>query len=76
VLLDTRSRQRGVINPAAVERLLAGHAAGVADGGDALWGLLNLELWYRTHVDGDGVQTLPGKPLTIPADSMPLRATA
>ena len=23
-----------------------------------MWGLLNLELWYRTFIDGDGVQTL------------------
>ena len=30
-----------------------------ADGGDAIWSLLNLELWYRTFIDGDGVQTLP-----------------
>ena len=28
-------------------------------GGDAIWALLNLELWYRTFIDGDGVQTLP-----------------
>ena len=61
VLLDSRSRQRGIVDPAAVERLIAAHASGEADGGDALWSLLNLELWYRTHIDGDGVQTLPGK---------------
>ena len=52
--------------PAAVERLLAAHAAGEAEGGDAVWSLLNLELWYRTFIDGDGVQTLPGKPLRDP----------
>jgi asparagine synthase (glutamine-hydrolysing) len=74
VLLDSRSRQRGIIDAGAVERLLASHAAGVADGADAIWSLLNLELWYRTHIDGGGVQTLPGKPLTIP--SAALRATA
>ena len=32
---------------------------GRTDGGDAIWSLLNLELWYRTFIDGDGVQTLP-----------------
>ena len=32
---------------------------GAAEGGDAIWSLLNLELWYRTFIDGDGVQTLP-----------------
>jgi asparagine synthase (glutamine-hydrolysing) len=76
VLLDPRSRQRGIIDVAAVERLIAAHASGEADGGDALWSLLNLELWYRTHIDGDGVQTLPGKPLRIPSADAALRATA
>jgi asparagine synthase (glutamine-hydrolysing) len=76
VLLDPRSRQRGIIDPAAVERLMAAHTSGETDGGDALWSLLNLELWYRTHIDGDGVQTLPGKPLTIPSADTALRATA
>ncbi|HEX6973424.1 MAG TPA: asparagine synthase (glutamine-hydrolyzing) [Vicinamibacterales bacterium] len=76
VLLDSRSRQRGIVDPNAVEQLIAAHAQGQAEGGDALWSLLNLELWYRTHIDGDGVQTLPGKRLTIPSEAMPLRATA
>ena len=74
VLLDPRSRQRGITDPRAVERLISAHAAGTADGADAIWSLLNLELWYRTHIDGDGIQTIPGKPLTVP--SAALRATA
>jgi asparagine synthase (glutamine-hydrolysing) len=76
VLLDSRSRQRGIIDPTSIERLLAAHAAGVADGTDALWSLLNLELWYRTHIDGEGVQTLPGKALTTPSGARALQATA
>ncbi len=76
VLLDPRSRQRGIVEPAAVERLILAHTSGAAEGADALWSLLNLELWYRTHIDGDGVQTLPGKPLTIPSASRALKATA
>ena len=76
VLLDTRSRQRGIIDAGAVGRLLNAQAAGISDGADAVWSLLNLELWYRTHIDGDGVQTLPGKPLTIPSPAAALRATA
>ena len=59
VLLDRSSRQRGVIDPAGVERLLADHAAGRTEGGDRIWSLLNLELWYRTFIDKEGVQTLP-----------------
>jgi len=58
VLLDRRSRERGIIDPPAVERLLSDHAAGRANAGDRLWSLLNLELWYRTFIDRAGVQTL------------------
>src|SRR5687767_12093176 len=58
VLLDSRSVQRGIIDRAAVDRLLAAHAAGEAEGGDAIWSLLNVELWYRTFIDGEGVQTV------------------
>jgi asparagine synthase (glutamine-hydrolysing) len=78
VLLDSRSRQRGLIDTAAVERLIDAHARGEAAGGDALWSLLNLELWYRTFIDGDGVQTLPGRQLSMPATggAAALRATA
>jgi asparagine synthase (glutamine-hydrolysing) len=76
VLLDPRSRQRGIVDPPAVERLLARHAAGEADGADAIWSLLNLELWYRTFVDGGGVQTLPGVKPVAAASTETMRATA
>ena len=62
VLLDRRTRERGIIEAPAVARLIDAHAAGTADGGDALWALMNLELWYRTFIDGGGVQTLPAAP--------------
>jgi asparagine synthase (glutamine-hydrolysing) len=61
VLLDRRTRERGIIQPRAAEQLIAAHAAGAQEGGDAIWSLLNLELWYRTFIDGDGVQTLAGR---------------
>src|SRR5205823_12865458 len=59
VLLDRRSRERGIIDPPAVDSLLREHAAGSVDGTDRLWTLFNLELWYRTFIDREGVQTLP-----------------
>jgi len=59
VLLDSRSRQRGIIDPSAVDRLLRDHADGRTEGGDRIWSLLNLELWYRTFIDNEGIQTLP-----------------
>ena len=42
---------RGWFERAAVERLLADHAAGRADNGHRLWTLVMLELWQRAHVD-------------------------
>ena len=59
VLLDRRSRERGLIDPAAVDKLLRDHATAGTDGGDRIWGLMNLELWHRTFIDNEGVQTLP-----------------
>jgi asparagine synthase (glutamine-hydrolysing) len=59
ILLDRRSRERGIIDPTAVDRLLTDHAAGRTDGGDRIWSLLNLELWHRTFIDQEGIQTLP-----------------
>jgi asparagine synthase (glutamine-hydrolysing) len=78
VLLDPRTRQRGITDPAAVAALLDAHARGAADGSDAVWSLLNLELWYRTFIDGDGVQTLSLSSVEAPGAAEPtvLRATA
>jgi asparagine synthase (glutamine-hydrolysing) len=59
VLLDRRTRQRGLINPITVAELLDDHREGRRNGGDAIWALMNLELWYRTFIDGDGIQILP-----------------
>ena len=58
VLLDRRTRERGLINHTAVSALLRDHATGVRRGGDAIWALMNLELWHRTFIDGEGIQTL------------------
>ncbi len=59
VLLDRRSVERGLIDAPAVDRLLRDHAAGRTEGGDRIWSLLNLELWHRTFIDQEGIQTLP-----------------
>ncbi|MGQ0642805.1 MAG: asparagine synthase (glutamine-hydrolyzing) [Gemmatimonadaceae bacterium] len=46
-LLSTRARQRGLYQPAAVERLMQHEGTF----GRALWGLLSLELWFNTFAD-------------------------
>jgi asparagine synthase (glutamine-hydrolysing) len=73
VLLDRRARERGLFDSVQVTRLLDDHAAGRTDGGDMLWSLLNLELWYRTWIDGDGVQHLaaPSSATATPAAREP-----
>ena len=58
VLLDRRTRERGLINAAAVERLLDAHRDGTVNGSNAIWALLNFELWFRTFIDGEGIQSL------------------
>jgi asparagine synthase (glutamine-hydrolysing) len=47
VLLSRRTRERGLFDPAAVERMIDQEAAF----GRVLWGLLQLELWHRQFMD-------------------------
>jgi asparagine synthase (glutamine-hydrolysing) len=49
VLLSRRAVERGLFDPAEVEKLMGQENAF----GRRLWGLLNLELWYRTFIDAD-----------------------
>jgi asparagine synthase (glutamine-hydrolysing) len=74
ILLDRRSRERGLIAPSAVERLLTDHESARTDGADRLWMLLNLELWYRTFVDGAGTQVLPSRRARARGSPSPLHA--
>src|SRR5215831_2732725 len=59
VLLDSRSRQRGIVDANNVEALLRDHASGRVNATDRIWSLLNLELWFRTFIDKQGIQSLP-----------------
>jgi asparagine synthase (glutamine-hydrolysing) len=52
-LLGQAARQRGLVRPEYVERLLAEHCAYRADHHNRLWALLMLELWFGTWIDGD-----------------------
>jgi len=53
ILLDTRTRRRGLLNAPAVEALLAAHDR-YGGHGHRLWLLVLLELWCRTFLDADG----------------------
>jgi asparagine synthase (glutamine-hydrolysing) len=64
ILLDRRSLERGYFRPGAVEGLLAEHASGKFDHAYRLWGLLVLELWHRTWLDGPAPAALAGATVT------------
>jgi asparagine synthase (glutamine-hydrolysing) len=50
-LLDRQARQRGLLDPLAVEHLLQRHWAGEKHG-ERIWNLVVLEEWHRELVDG------------------------
>jgi asparagine synthase (glutamine-hydrolysing) len=85
VLLDRRTRERGIVSPSAAERLLQPRDGALSTealrakaeavrthDADAVWALFNLELWYRTFIDGDGVQTLAAPRAATADAAMPL----
>jgi len=51
IFSDPRTRQRGVFDPAGLDRLLASSRRGGRDLGNEVWSALVLELWYREVVD-------------------------
>ena len=51
-LLDERSKRRGYFNHAYIEKLYNLHRSGKEVYDNALWLLLNFELWHRTFIDG------------------------
>jgi asparagine synthase (glutamine-hydrolysing) len=52
VLLDSRTRQRGIFNTPYVESLFQRHDAGIENYSGNIWSLLVLETWMRTFIDG------------------------
>jgi asparagine synthase (glutamine-hydrolysing) len=53
LVLSPRSLDRGLFDIGALCRLADEHRAGVADHGDRLWLLINLEIWQRMFLDGE-----------------------
>jgi asparagine synthase (glutamine-hydrolysing) len=51
VLSPAAVRQRGIFDPLHVQRLLDHHDTGILDSGSQIWGLLNIELWFRQFID-------------------------
>lgn len=58
-LLDSTARQRGLLNPATVERLIAEHHSERWDHSYRLWNLVCLEQWCRMFLDRSTLES-PG----------------
>ncbi len=52
ILRDRRGLLGGYISPSELENLLARHGAGLEDGTDRIWRLLNLQLWGDIFITG------------------------
>jgi asparagine synthase (glutamine-hydrolysing) len=50
-LLDRTARERGLMRPEYVQRLLDEHCSGRRSHHTRLWALLMLELWFRMWID-------------------------
>ena len=55
LLLETRTAERWLFRPEAVQRLFAEHRAKFRDHGNRIWRLLNLELWQRVMIDKEPI---------------------
>jgi asparagine synthase (glutamine-hydrolysing) len=53
LLLEPRSLDRDLFNPAAIQRLFREHRTGHRNHDDRIWRLLNMELWHRVCLEGD-----------------------
>lgn len=54
LLSEPRSRARGLFQAKTIRRIFAEHREGHRDHGNRIWRLLNLELWQRVFLDGEG----------------------
>jgi len=50
LVIGERAAQRGLFDSAALHRLWDEHQRAAADHGEALWALMNLELWQREYL--------------------------
>src|SRR5689334_1899658 len=52
-VLSSRASERGIFNADAVRTLVNEHRGGLANHSERLWSLVNLEMWFRTFIDGE-----------------------
>jgi asparagine synthase (glutamine-hydrolysing) len=65
-VLSPRALGRGLFQPSALRQLGEEHRTGTWDHGDRLWLLINLEIWQRVFLDGEGLpQQSPRSPIGL-----------
>ena len=65
ILTSRACRERGLFRADRVDQLIEGEEPF----GRRLWGLLNLEMWFRTFIDAPGEGTASGRPGCPPPES-------
>jgi asparagine synthase (glutamine-hydrolysing) len=58
VLLSERACDRGIFNTTFIEQLLQENNRGTHDHADALWTILNFEMWARVFLDGQAADSV------------------
>ena len=58
-VLASRSLERGLFRPEALKTIFAEHRTQVRDHANAIWRLLNLEVWQRVFFDGEDFLSAP-----------------
>ena len=53
-VLSERVVRRGLFEPSVLRQLAEEHRTGAREHGDRLWLLVNLEIWQRIFIDGEG----------------------
>ena len=61
-VLGSRATARGYFDHASLQQLVAEHRTGTASHTDALWLLVNFEIWQRTFIEGEA----PGEIMQAP----------
>lgn len=69
LLLGPRVRERNVWNPDFVESVIREHRSGRRNHSDALWTLMNFELWARMFLDGERAEDVAGELVVLPEQS-------
>lgn len=58
-VVASRSVERGLFRPEALQTIFAEHRTQFRDHGTAIWRLLNLEVWQRVFFDGEDLLSSP-----------------